>query len=69
MTKPRDWPNKADWARMDNIADGTRLLSIARPLIYDTENLSHLEISRIGNRISEISAKLIQRNYFVFLCS
>lgn len=44
MTKPRAWPNDAEWARTESIAHARKIDALARPML---DGMSMTEVERV----------------------
>jgi hypothetical protein len=60
MTARKRWPNAAEWARLDAIAQAKRIDDLARPLL-DGESMTAIEIVQRAGQICR-SALAIEKD-------
>jgi hypothetical protein len=57
--KPKRWPNNADWARLDAIADALRIDTLAQPIL-NGEAMTEIERIQRAGQICRMAMKIIQ---------
>ena len=59
MTPRKRWPNEADWARLDAIANAQRIDALSRPIL-DGEGMTEIERIQRAGQICRAALQIVR---------